>query len=451
MNSLLLSAQFFTVTNILTIIGIILLLIFSAFFSASEIAFSSSSNIRIRTLAEEKIKGSRKALYIHEHFDKALSTILVGNNFVNILSTTLCGYLFAKIIFNPVAYNIVNTVIMTIVILIFGEILPKAIAKSNPEKTALVLAPMLYVTMKVLFIICLPFNLMQKGLLKKETAKHKPTVTEDELETIVETMEDEGVIDEQNADIIYGALKFNDVSVKDIMTPRVDVVCVSVAATPKEIKETFLKSQFSRIPVYEKSKDNIIGILNQKDFFSAIIGEDKINLKQMLTPALFVTKQTKVNNVMRLMQKEKKHMVIVSDEYGGTSGVVTMEDCFEEIFGEVYDEHDDSVVTTISKLEDNKYLVNADLSVEELFDFLQIEKMPKNQFASLASFLCEISKKMPQQESVISYKTVDEIIDEDSNFIEKKITMNFKLTKVEKRRIREVELTIIYDEGKDNK
>ena len=146
---------------------------------------------------------------------------------------------------------------------------------------------------------------------------------------------------------------------------------------------------------------------------------------------------------MRLMQKEKKHMVIVSDEYGGTSGIVTMEDCFEEVFGEVYDEHDDNIVNTISKLEDNKFLVNAELSVEELFDYLQIEKMPKNKYASLASFLCEISKKIPQQESVISYKTIDEIIDEDSNFVEKKITMNFKLTRVEKRRIREVELTIL--------
>lgn len=443
LNSLLLSSQFFDVTNVATIVAIVLLLIFSAFFSASEIAFSSSSNIRIRNFAEEKAKGARKALYIQEHFDKALSTILVGNNFVNILSTTLCGYLFAKVIFNPVLYNIVNTVIMTIVILIFGEILPKAMTKMNPEKTALRLAPILYVLMKVLYVICVPFNLMQKALVKKTEGKQKPTVTEDELETIVETMEDEGVIDEENADIIFGALKFNDVSVKDIMTPRVDVVCANVSSKVEEIKDIFLKYQFSRVPVYEKSKDNIIGILNQKDFFSAIIGEEKVNIKNMLTPALFVTKGTKVNTVMRLMQKEKKHMVIVSDEYGGTSGVVTMEDCFEEVFGEVYDEHDDNIVNTISKIDENKFLINAELSVEELFDYLQIEKMPKNKYASLASFLCDISKKIPQQESVVSFNTIDEIIDEDSNFVEKKITMNFKLTRVEKRRIREVELTIL--------
>lgn len=446
MSSLLLSGQFFTMSNILTIVGIVLLLIVSAFFSASEIAFSSSSNIRIRNFAEENTKGARKALYIQEHFDNALSTILVGNNFVNILSTTLCGYLFAKVIFDPVLYNIVNTVIMTIVILIFGEILPKAIAKANPEKTALNLAPTLYVVMKVLFIICAPFNLIQKALKKKTEKNVKPTVTEEELETIVETMEDEGVIDEQNADIIFGALKFSDVSVKDIMTPRVDVVCISVSNTIDEIKDVFLKQQFSRLPVYEKSKDNIIGILNQKDFFSAIIDKNKIDIKSMISPALFVTKQTKVNNVMRLMQKEKSHMVIVSDEYGGTSGIVTMEDCFEEVFGEVYDEHDDSIVTTISKIDENKYLLNAELSVEEIFDYLQIEKMPKNKYANLASFLCDISKKIPQQESIISYKTIDEVLDENSKFIEKKIIMNFKLTRVEKRRIREVELTILEEE-----
>ncbi len=446
MYSLLLSAQFFTVSNIVTIIGIFLLLIFSAFFSASEIAFSSSSNIRIRNFAEENTKGARKALYIQEHFDNALSTILVGNNFVNILSTTLCGYLFAKVIFNPVLYNIVNTVIMTIVILIFGEILPKSIAKSNPEKTALNLAPTLYVVMKVLFVVCYPFNMMQKALKNKTEKNQKPTITEDELETIVETMEDEGVIDEQNADIIFGALKVNDVAVKDIMTPRVDVVCVNVSSSIDDIKDVFLKNQFSRLPVYEKSKDNIIGVLNQKDFFSAIIGKEKVDIKNMITTPIFVTKGTKVNNVMRLMQREKKHMVIVSDEYGGTSGIVTMEDCFEEVFGEVYDEHDDSIVTTISKLEENKFLVNAELSVEELFDYLEVERMPDNMYSSIASFLCDLSKKIPQQGSVISYQTIDEVVDEDSRFVEKKITMNFKLTRVEKRRIREVELTIINEQ-----
>ena len=444
MNSLLLSANFFTTTNIFIVIGILILLIFSAFFSASEIAFSSSNNIRIKNSAEENVRGARKALYIQEHFDKALSTILVGNNFVNILSTTLCGYLFANFIFNPVVYNLVNTVIMTIVILIFGEILPKSFAKANPEKTALLLSPMLYATMKVLFIVCAPFNLMQKAL-KNKTEKNKITITEDELETIVETMEDEGVIDEANAEIIYGALKFNDVSVKDIMTPRVDVVCVNISSTINEIKNVFLKNQFSRLPVYDKSKDNIVGILNQKDFFSAIVGNDKIDIKDMITLPIFVSKSTKINEVMKLMQKEKKHMAIVIDEYGGTSGIITMEDCFEEVFGEVYDEHDDSIVNTISKIEDNKYKVNAELSVEELFDYLQIERMPKNKYANIASFLCDISKQIPQQEKVISFSTVDEIIDEDSKFVEKKIILNFKLTKVEKRRIREVELTIISD------
>jgi len=414
----------------------------SAFFSASETAFSSSSNVRIKSFAEQNAKGARKALYIQEHFEKALSTILVGNNFVNILSTTLCGYLFVQFILNPVVYNLVNTVIMTIIILTFGEILPKAIAKNNPEKTALALAPMLFVIMKIMVVFCAPFNLMQKALKKKTKKNKKPTVTEDELETIVETMEDEGVIDEQNADIIFGALKFNDVAVKDIMTPRVDVVCINVTSSIEEIKQVFVLNQFSRLPVYEKSKDNIIGILNQKDFFSAIIGNNKVHIRSMLTPVLFVSKNAKINSVMRLMQKEKKHMAIVSDEYGGTSGIVTMEDCFEEIFGEVYDEHDDSIVDTISKLDERKFKINADLSVEELFDYLQIEKMPKNKYASIATFLLDISKKIPQQGNVITYKTVDEVIDDDSKFVEKKIKMDFKLTKVEKRRIREVELTI---------
>ena len=445
LKALLLSANFFDVTNVGYIIAIILLLVCSAFFSASEIAFSSSSRVRIKTLAEQNKRGARKALYICEHFDSALSTILVGSNFVNILSTTLCASLLLNLILNPVVYNIVNTVVMTIIILVFCEILPKSVCKINPENSALKLAPILYVVMKIMFVFCAPFNLLQKAFTKKSKKNTKPTVTEDELEDIVETMEDEGVIDEQNAEIIFGALKFNDVSVKDVMTPRVDVVCVNIASSIDEIKDSFLKHQYSRVPVYSKSKDNIVGILNQKDFFSAIVGKSKVNIEKMLTPAIFVSKNTKINDVMKLMQREKKHMAIVSDEYGGTSGVVTMEDCFEEVFGEVYDEHDDSIVTTISKMQDNKYLVNASLSVEELFDYLQIEKMPKDKYSSIATFLCDIAKKIPQQGAIINFKTVDEVIDEDSKFVEKKITLSFKLTKVEKRRIKEVELTTTYD------
>lgn len=435
----------FDVTNVFIIVGIIVLLVLSAFFSASEIAFSSANKLRIKTLAEKNKKGARKALYILEHFDKALSTILVGNNFVNILSTTLCAYLFVSIIVNPVLYNILNTVVMTIVILIFGEILPKAATKVNPEGTALKLAPILYVTMKVIYVFCIPFNALQKVFTKKVKKNNAPTITEDELENIVETMEDEGVIDEQNAEMIFGALKFNDVAVKDIMTPRVDVVCANVYSSIEEIKNIFLKNQFSRIPVYKKTKDNIIGILNQKDFFSAIIGREKIDVEKMLTPALFVSKNTKINSVMKLMQKEKKHMVVVSDEYGGTSGIVTMEDCFEEVFGEVYDEHDDSVVNTISKVSENVYRVNAELSVEELFDFLQIEKMPRNKYETLAAFISEISKKIPQQNSVVTYKTEDEQINDESEFVKRQIMLTFKLVRVEKRRIKEVELKIEYN------
>jgi len=432
--------------NILLIIGIILLLFFSAFFSASEIAFSSINSVRLKSFAEENKKGSRKALYIYEHFDKALSAILVGNNFVNILSTTLCAYLFLNLIQNPVVYNIVNTVVMTIIILIFGEILPKGWAKSNPEKVALKLSSALYVVMKVTYVFCLPFTLLQKIFSKINTEDTEPTVTEDELESIVETMEDEGVIDEQNADMIFGALKLNDISVKDIMTPRVDVVCASINSSIDDIKNIFMKYQYSRIPIYKKSKDNIVGILNQKDFFSAIIGKKNIKLEQMITPPLFVSKSTKINNVMKLMQKEKKHMAVVSDEYGGTSGIVTMEDCFEEVFGEVYDEHDDGVVTTITKIDENKYKVNASLSIEEVFDFLQIEKMPKNKYASIASFLSDISRKIPQEGSIISYSTIDEVIDDDSKFVQRTVELVFKLTKVEKRRIEEVELSVFYKE-----
>lgn len=429
------------VESILFSILIVLLLVFSAFYSASEIAFSSANNVRIMSLAEEKKRGARKALYIQKHFNEALSAILVGNNFVNILSTTLCASLFLRFISSPIVYNLVNTVVMTIIILIFGEILPKAAAKANPEKAALFLAPMLYVIMKITYIFCLPFNALQKVFSKK---KKDLTITKNELDSIVETMEDEGVIKKDNAEIIFGALKFSDVEVKDIMTPRVDVVCVTSQAGVEEVNKLFLKYQYSRLPVYEKTKDNIIGVLNQKDVFLVMAKDQKLNIKEVMASPIFVSTSTKASEAMRLMQKEKMHLAVVIDEYGGTSGIVTLEDCYEEIFGEVYDEHDDKIDFTIEKLKDDTYKINAETTLEDLFDYLKIEKMPEEKYSTLSTFLSDLLGRVPEQNAKISYDIEDEILGEDGKFLTKKLRLNFKLTKVVRRRILEVELCVKY-------
>lgn len=435
----------FVVTDFLYLIAIILLLVSSAFFSSSEIVFSSCNEVRIKNYAEDNKKGARKALYILENFDKSLCAILVGNNFVNILSTTLCASFFVKVILNPVLYNIINTVVMTIIILIFGEILPKSFGKLNPEATALRLAPILYVVTKITYPFWLPFYALQKVFKKKKTIDVSPSVTEEELDSIVETMEDEGVLDEKNADIIHGALKVKDVEVVDVMTPRVDMVCVDTLVSKEQLINLFLEYHYSRLPVYSKSVDNVIGIINQKDFFPVVCGKKEFNIKDIISPAIFVSKQTKVNDVFSIMQKENKHMAIVIDEFGGTSGLVTMEDCYEQVFGEVYDEHDERNENFIVKINEGDYKINPNISVEELFDYLAIEHLPEKKNCSLATFLCYIDKRVPEQNAKIIYETIDEILGEDCRFLSKQIRLEFTLTKVEKRRIKEVELKVSYE------
>ena len=304
----------FLITDAICILLVVFCLIASAFFSSSETAFSGVNMIRIKNYAEEKRKGARRALYIVEHYDKTLSTILVGNNFVNIASTTICAYIFGKFILNPTLSNVLNTVIMTIVILIFGEILPKSLAKANPDKLALKYSGLMYVLIKVLTPITFFFGLLQKAALKKVKATEEPTVTEDELESIIDTMEEEGVLDENNVNMLQGVLDISEKTVYDIMTPRVDMVAIDKNATYDEIKETFISSQFSRIPVYFEDKDNIIGLLNQKDFMLQMLNDKPCNISEIMSKPMFVTEPMKVDDLIRKMQKEKKHLAIVLDE-----------------------------------------------------------------------------------------------------------------------------------------
>ena len=323
--------------NIVLIVSIILLLFCSAFFSGSETAFTTVSNLRFRTLAENKVKGARKAVYISENYKKTLTTILVGNNLVNIACTTICAYLFSSLIKNPTLANVLNTIIMTIIVLIFGEILPKAIAKTSGEKFALRFSGILFFLMKVLTPITLPFLALQNKMVKaKEDST--PTVTEDELESIIDTMQEEGVIDSDDADLIQGVLELNQSTAYDIMIPRVDVKAVNVESGIEEVEQVFKETQFTRLPVYSDTIDSIIGIISQKDLFFSIVDRKNADVKSLMKEPLNITETMKVDDIIKEMQKSKKHMAIVLDEHGGTSGIVTMEDAIEQIVGKIYDE-----------------------------------------------------------------------------------------------------------------
>lgn len=423
------------------------LILCSAFFSASEMAFSTANAIRMKNYANDKVKGARKAVYIMENYDRTLSTILVGNNFVNIASTTIAAYLFGKFILNPTLSNVLNTVIMTIIILICGEILPKSFAKLNPEKFALKVSGIMYVVIKILYPIVFVFYKIQGVLRKNVGVDENPTVTEDELESIIDTMEEEGVISSYNADIIQAGLEIAETSVHDIMTPRVDIVAVEIDDSFKTIKKTFLDSNFSRIPVYEDNIDHIVGILNQKDVFNALLknkfDESKIDINKLMKKPLFVSETLTCEELIHEIKKSKMQLAVVLDEFGGTSGIATMEDAVEEIVGEIYDEHDKVEKPEVIKLGKDTYDLDPEMYLEDLFEELEIEHLPDTQVSSLGRFLYELSDNLPKQGDVLSFDTIDDVFDKNVNdYVMKNITMKFTLTDVDDNRIRRVKLEV---------
>lgn len=431
------------VSGILSIVLIFVLIVISAFFSTCETAFTSVNSLRLKSLAEEKKKGARRALFIAEDYEKTLSTILVGNNLVNIASTTVCAFLFAKIFVDPTLANILNTIVMTIIILTFGEVFPKSLGKSQPENVAMRFAGLLHFSIIVLTPIVWPFKQLQRVASKRARISNSPTVTENELESIIDTMEEEGVIESQNADMIQNVIRIGDVTAYDIMTPRVDMICADIDSSIDLIQKLFVEHQFTRIPIYKNNRDNIVGVINQKDLFAAIVNNKRVDIKSIMTEPMFVSETIKVDDLIREIQSTKIHLCVVLDEYGGTSGIVTMEDCLEEMVGEIYDEHDDDeVLETIVKIEDNKYLINAEMSITQLFDELEIEHLPDTNYSTVAGLLYEFSEELPRQGMVIKFTTIDEQIDEHSNFVKNTIEMVFTVTKMIDRRIREVELEI---------
>lgn len=437
---LLLTSQNFGAGEIIEIVAIMLLLVLSSFFSASETAFSSVNATHIRAYADEKRKGARRAKYVLDHFDMALVSFLVGNNLVNIANATICASLFAKLITNPTLSNILNTVVMTIIILIFGEIMPKSYAKHHPEKYVLKFSGILYVYLKIIYVIALPFYGLQKLFLKNN--KETTTVTEDDLEDIVDTMEDQGVLDSENADMIHGALSISEQEVQDILVPRVDMIAVPLDATEEEIKQTFIEYQYSRLPIYDGDKDNIVGVLNFKDFVSEEYQGKVIDIKTIMQEPLKVTKAMKVDELIQTMQKTKKHLAVVIDEFGGTSGIVTMEDALEEMVGEIYDEHDETEAVPVIKLDENKYRVNADISVEDLFDYLKIEHLPETTYPSVAGMIYELADSVPQKGLTVKITAIDDVLNEKNEYISMIADLTFVADEVEDNRIKQVILTI---------
>jgi CBS domain containing-hemolysin-like protein len=426
------------------------LLLLSAFFSMTETAYSSVGRLRMKTLVELKKPGSKKALWIVDNFDRTLTTLLVGNNLANIALATVSVILFKGIFSNiqdpetqDTIITLMNTGVMTIIILIFGEILPKSVAKHNAEKIALWESKIIYLLIKLLTPITYPFLLLNRSVMKRIDSDNRISVTESDLETIIDTMEEEGSIDGEEADMLQKVLDLSEITVEEIMTPRVDMIAVEINDDVKTITETFFKNKFSRLPVYDTNTDNIIGILSERDFYTKLIKEQNINLRRMIRQPLFIPASTKVDALIELLQTQNQHLAIVVDEYGGVDGIVTMEDALEELVGEIYDEHDD-VNEPIIKKDDFTYIINADYDVEDLFEALNLGKPPVSDSTSVGGWLFEMFQDIPEVEEEVEYEVrYNQEYDELSELIkEDKAVLVFKILAVTKRRIKSVLLKI---------
>ena len=354
-----------------SILIILACVVLSAYFSATETAFSSINRIRIKNMAEKGDKRARLVLHMSENYDSLLSTILIGNNIVNIACASLATLLFVDWLGNDVGPS-VSTAVTTIVVLIFGEVSPKSIAKESPEAFAKFSAPFLNVLMFVLTPFNFLFRLWKKLLSLIFHSSSSQTVTEEELLTIVDEAEQEGGIDTQEGSLIRNAIEFTETEAIDVLTPRIDLTAVSVDDSKEDIAAVFAETGYSRIPVYRDSIDHIIGILYQKDFHNYVYRTDR-DIASIIRPAIYVTGNKLIGELLQDLQKNKSHLAVVMDEFGGTVGIVTMEDILEELVGEIWDEHDE-VVEEIKQTGENEYEVLGNTNVQKLFERLDIDK-----------------------------------------------------------------------------
>lgn len=352
------------------IIALVVLIIFSAYFSATETAFTSLNRIRIKNLANGGNKRAKLTLELCDKFDNILSTILIGNNIVNILSTSLATALF--VLYFPKNGVAISTVVMTVVVLIFGEIGPKSMAKESPEEFAMFSAPFLNMLCVLFTPLNFIFSLIKKLISRIFKVKNDRSITEEELLTMVEEAQSEGGINDNEGELIKNAIEFYDLEVSDILIPRVDVIAVQTDSTPEEIDQVFKDSRLSRLPVFHETIDSIAGVLNMKDFYYQVLG-NKEPLENVIKPAMYVLEQMQISDLLKLLQQKKSHLAIVTDEYGGTVGIVTLEDVIEELVGEIWDEHD-VVTEEITQISANCYRVSCNASITKMFELFEIDE-----------------------------------------------------------------------------
>lgn len=371
---------------------IILCVILSAFFSAAETAYNMMNHVKLKNMAADGNKRAQLTLHITENYDNLLSTVLIGNNVVNILASSVATVLFTYLL----GQNGVTaaTVIMTVIVLVFGEITPKGLAKEFPDRYAMAVAP----AMRVLITILMPLNWLfskWKHLLTKMCkSSESSALTQDDLMTIVDEAQSDGGIDERNGDLIRSAIEFNDLDAGDILTPRVDVIAIDRQASMKEITDLFIHNGFSRIPVYEESIDNIIGMVHEKDFFRGL-HSDMPSIDGIIKKIIYVSSGIHISDLLHELQQSQTHMAVVIDEFGGTEGIVTMEDIVEELVGEIWDEHD-QVIEYFKKIDNGRYLVDCSAALDDFFACFHIDLDAEDfDYVTVSGWVMEHLGKVP--------------------------------------------------------
>lgn len=398
------------------------LVIMSAYFSATETAFSSLNKTRLKAMEEKGNKKAKLALKLADNYDKLISTILVGNNIVNIALASIGTVFFVKFVTEDQEIAATwSTVVVTVVVLVFGEVTPKSIAKDSPEKFAMFSAPLIRLFIWILAPINLIFSLWKKLIAKIFKLEGSAKMSQEELVLLVEEVEQEGTLDTDEGELIRNAIEFGEQEAEDILIHRVDIVAVDVEEDKNEIANIFFKTKFSRLVVFEETIDNVVGIIHLKDFFTSD-GITEKSIKEIMTKPPFIQKSEKLNDLLKILQKSKSHIAVVIDEYGGTLGIVTMEDILEEIVGEIWDEHDE-VVETFRSIGNDEYIVECGENFEDFCEFFDIEAESDN--ISTGGWVMEQLGKIPEKGDNFTYSNLNiRIIETDSHRVSKiKVTV----------------------------
>ena len=379
------------------LIAMLILVGCSAFFSGAETAFSSINKVKLKAMQQDGKPNKRieRCLRLAENYDLVLSTVLIGNNLVNIASTSLATLFFTGLLGdNSDLGATVSTIVMTVLVLIFGEVTPKTFAKYRAESVAVIITPVI----RFFEILFAPFNLFFRGWTKLMNrlfkTKKSSAVTEEELKGYVNEAHTGGNIDENESELIRSSIEFDDIDVGDILVPRVDVEAVDKYAPLNEIERVFNSTNFSRLPVYIDDIDNIVGVIHERDFQNA----RKKNLKSLRTiikPVPMVSPDTKISKLLRIFQKNKTHLAVVIDEFGGTEGIVTLEDILEELVGEIWDEHDE-IEYAIEEVGKNEYIVKGSASIDEFFEFFGIYREEKD-ISTVNGWVMKMLEKIPEK------------------------------------------------------